>query len=153
MITNKSLRKKLISTIVLFVLIPFFSISIQYGSGVTYEATFEVLAHIESTGGDTFECQVVDDLAYIIDMTGGLLIYNVSDPTSPELCDTFYDGGGPHNFYLDGDLLYLADHYQGLEIYNVSDPRNIIKLGQIADSGDGETHGVFVCDNIAYTAE
>lgn len=128
-------------------------LSIIQTNGVSYEATFEELGYIASTGGDTFACEVIDDIAIIIDMHGGLVTYNVSDPANPVHLDTYFDGGIPHSFYLVDDLLYLADHHQGLEIYNVSNPRNIIKLSQIVDSGDGETDGVFVSNNIAYTAE
>ncbi|MCG3253672.1 MAG: hypothetical protein KAX09_07480 [Candidatus Heimdallarchaeota archaeon] len=131
----------------------FCSSSVKQVKGLTYEFTFEEKTHIESTGGDTFMCEVYDDLAIIIDMDGGLLTYNISNPATPVHLDTFYDGGIPHDFFVEDDLLYLADHHQGLEIYNISNPSNLVKLGQIADLGDGETDGVFVCDNIAYTAE
>ena len=128
-------------------------ISFTQVDGIAYEVSFEEIGSIESTGGDTFMCEVFDDLAIIIDMHGGLLTYNVSNPTNPVYLDTFFDGGIPHDFFVKDDLLYLADHHQGLEIYNISNPSNLVKLGQIADAGDGETDGVFVCENIAYTAE
>lgn len=143
---------------VFFVLLNLFlflvgSSSVIPAKGITYEVTFEEKAYIESTGGDTFMCEVFDDLAIIIDMNGGLLTYNISNPSNPVHLDTFHDGGIPHDFFVKDDLLYLADHHQGLEIYNISNPSNLVKLGQIADVGDGETDGVFVCENIAYTAE
>ena len=115
---------------------------------------FEQVAQV-STGGDTFQTEVVDDVAYVIDMQAGLKAYDVSRPKRPRLLDSFNDGGVPHNFMIDAgaDLLYLADHADGLEIYDISDPSNLDKIGEISDSGDGETDGVFVSDGIAYTAE
>lgn len=134
-----------------FVLV--YSSSVMQAKGIMYEVTFEEIAYIESTGGDTFMCEVFDDLAIIIDMHGGLLTYNITNPSNPVHLDTFYDGGIPHDFFIEDELLYLADHHQGLEIYNISNPSNLVKLGQITDVGDGETDSVFVRDNIAYTAE
>ncbi|MFX1536529.1 MAG: LVIVD repeat-containing protein [Promethearchaeota archaeon] len=114
---------------------------------------FEEIAHISSTGGDTFETQVIGDIAYVIDMNAGFKIYNVSDPSNPILIGQFYDGGIPHEFFIDGNLAYIADHHDGLEILNISDPSSPAKLGQITDTGDGEMDGVFVADNRAYVAE
>ncbi len=113
---------------------------------------FKEVAQV-STGGDTFQTEIVDDIAFVIDMDASLKTYDVSNPSRPELLDDFDDGGVPHHFVIEGDLLYLADHADGLEIYNISDPSGIDKLGSISDSGDGETDGVYVSDNIAYTAE
>lgn len=110
------------------------------------------LANI-STGGDTFQVEVVGDLAYVIDMYTGLRIYNVSDPSNATLLGTFYDGGIPHELFIDGDLAYIADHYDGLEILNISDPSNPTEIGQITDTGDGEADGIFVANNRAYVAE
>jgi len=153
MVDKKNILRKINLSSFLLILIPIFSSTLIYADSTTYEVAFEELAHLATTGGDTFDSIVVGDLAYIIDMNAGLLIYNVSDSSNPELLDTYYDGGIPHAHFIDGELLYLADHYHGLEIYNISNPREIVKLGQIADTGDGETDGVFVSDNIAYTAE
>jgi hypothetical protein len=113
----------------------------------------EEIAHIEDTGGDTFQSITYDDILIVMDMDGGLRFYNISDPSNPTYMSNFFDGGIPHDMYKVGDLLYLADHYQGLEIYNISDPSNPIKLGSITDDGDGEMDGVFVKDELAYVAE
>jgi len=151
---KKQVKVFLIMSILFFlILVPIFSLSIIKASSIMNEVSFEEVAFIESTGGDTFKSEVIDDLVVIIDMDGGLLIYNISNQVNPELLDSFSDGGMPHDFFIADELLYLADHYQGLEIYNISNPSNIVKIGQIADTGDGETDGVFVCENIAYTAE
>ncbi len=153
MIPIKLIRKNLIICTLFILLLPIIFSTITQTKGVTYEVSFEELTHIASTGGDTFMCEVYDDLAIIIDMNSGLRTYNVSNPSNPVYLDYFYDGGIPHDFFVKDDLLYLADHHQGLEIYNISNPNDLVKIGQCADSGDGETDGVFVHENIAYTAE
>ena len=98
---------------------------------------FEQVAQV-STGGDTFQTEVVDDVAYVIDMQAGLKAYDVSRPKRPRLLDSFDDGGVPHNFMIDAgaDLLYLADHADGLEIYDISDPSNLDKIGEISSNPD-----------------
>ncbi len=148
---QKAILKIIVLSILLF--LSNFTLMITNVSSIGYQVSFEEIAHIESTGGDTFMNQVLGDLVIVMDMNAGLKIYDISDPVNPILLDSFYDGGIPHQFFIDEDLLYLADHYNGLEIYNISVPNNIQKIGQIADTGDGETDGVFVNNNVAYTAE
>ncbi|NHJ48700.1 MAG: hypothetical protein FK733_13025 [Asgard group archaeon] len=113
----------------------------------------EEIAHISSTGGDTFSTITYDDVLIAMDMNAELKFYNISDPANPVYEAYFNDGGIAHDMYKEGDLLYLADHYQGLEIYNISNPFSPVKLGSIADVGDGEMDGVFVKDELAYVAE
>jgi hypothetical protein len=157
-VMNIRFRSRIILMMILGVLIITVKSSIgavktNHNLSVQMIPQIEELAHITNTGGDTFQTITYDDVLIAMDMDGGLNFYNISDPANPIFKTDFYDGGIPHDMHRVGDLLYLADHYQGLEIYNISNPFSPIKLGSIADVGDGEMDGVFVKDELAYVAE
>ncbi|MFX0095984.1 MAG: LVIVD repeat-containing protein [Candidatus Hodarchaeota archaeon] len=147
-------QKFLLRSLFLAILLGIGVVSSSYASKAikNQQLQFVEISNI-STGGDTFEVKVVEDLAYVIDMNAGFKILNVSDPFNPTLLGAFYDGGIPHEMFLDGDLAYIADHTNGLEILNISNPSNPTKIGQIRDTGDGEADGIFVANNRAYVAE
>ncbi len=85
------------------------------------------------TNGETMVVQIRDDIAYIIDTEddnpGGLMLINISNPTSPSLMGSYYSEGLPNDFALQGDLAFVANRFDGLEILNISDPSNINRIG------------------------
>jgi len=107
------------------------------------------------TGGDAIDVVVVDDIAYVVDITeddpGGLVIINVSDPASPYELGSYYQTGRFQSVDVAGDIAYIANVQVGLEIINVSNPSNPIKIGQY--TGSGEIYDVQVIGEIAYIAD
>ncbi|UCG00785.1 MAG: hypothetical protein JSW11_14340 [Candidatus Heimdallarchaeota archaeon] len=106
------------------------------------------------TGGDAFDIQVVDTLAYVIDMRyDGLKIINVSDPSNPTLIGQFRDGGVPHELFVDEarDLVLIGDMWDGFEIINVSNPLQPTKAGSFDDGGEPEWFDAN--GNIAYVGD
>lgn len=106
------------------------------------------------TGGDAFDIQVVDTIAYVIDMRyDGLKIYNVSDPSNLTLIGQFRDGGVPHELFVDEtrDLVLIGDMWDGFEIINVSNPIQPVKIGSFDDGGEPEWFDVY--GNIAYVGD
>lgn len=51
-----------------------------------------------------------------------MLIYNISDPTSPEKVGEYLDTGTSHGISIKNKFAYIADLDEGLEVYNVTDP-------------------------------
>ncbi len=71
-------------------------------------------------GGTIFSIVVHEDLAYMADYQLGLIIADVSDPATPRLVRTFYDGGHAKDVCVVGDLIFVADGEDGLEIIQMS---------------------------------
>ena len=91
---------------------------------------------------------VHDNLAYLADYQGGLEIFNVSDPFSPDLIGHFHDGGLTRSVFVSGSYAYLADSDDGLEIIDISDPTNPVEVGQYGNSTSA--NDVFVNESYAY---
>ncbi len=89
------------------------------------EVTLQKLDEI-STGGDSYDVRVVDDLVYVTCGYGGLRIFNVSDPSDiiqvgylPE-----WSNGYSHQMAIDNDVVYIGDGRGGLWGINCTDPTN-----------------------------
>ena len=88
------------------------------------------------TIGQANDVIVKGDIAYVSDMgldyntTGGLYIFNVSDPNHPTQLGYFYDGGRSHKLqFLNESILLIGDNTGGLEIFDVSNSSNPTKIG------------------------
>ena len=80
------------------------------------------------TGGDSFDVQVIDDIAYVTCGYVGLKIFNISIPQnlielgSLKEINLGSNTGYAHQFSIDFPFMYIGDGRGGLNIVNVSDP-------------------------------
>jgi hypothetical protein len=89
------------------------------------------------TGGDAFDVDIKNNIAYVIDMRyNGLKSIDISDPNKLEILDEFRDGGIPHELLIVEDLLYIGDHNNGLEIIDINNPNNLQEIGEFNDGGE-----------------
>ena len=83
------------------------------------------------TNGETMNVQIRDNIAYVIDTEddnpGGLILIDISNPESPVLLGSYYNGGMPFDFVLIEDLAFVANRFDGLEILNISVPSEIVR--------------------------
>ncbi len=64
-----------------------------------------------------------DTIAYISGLFDGLLVMDISDPSSPEqLAQYEYDFTGLDRMVIEGDYLIGASRYYGVSIYDISNP-------------------------------
>ncbi|NHJ48699.1 MAG: hypothetical protein FK733_13020 [Asgard group archaeon] len=86
------------------------------------------------TNGEAMIVAVKDNIAFVLDTAdldpGGLMIINISDPTSPELLSSLYDGGTAMEIAVGDDIVYIADGQDGIEIINVTDLENPVEIYQ-----------------------
>jgi hypothetical protein len=85
-----------------------------------------VLASRETTG-DAQAVAVSGERAYVGDSFAGLLIYDISDPSSPEFLGSYQTPGGhatgrAHDVAVSGGVAFVADGYGGLQVVDVQDP-------------------------------
>ncbi|MHA2247154.1 MAG: LVIVD repeat-containing protein, partial [Candidatus Hodarchaeales archaeon] len=113
------------------------------------KGTFTELGQIE-TNGECMKVEVHDNVAFIVDTTddnpGGLMLIDVSDPTTPTLLGSYYDLGMIIDFTIKGDIAYCANIFNGLEILNISDYENVHRIGHYG----GTIYDVMVEGDLAY---
>jgi hypothetical protein len=91
------------------------------------------------TGGSALSVHVDGDFAYVIDygndISHGLVIVNISDPTQPEMLGTYHNGGLPFALESVNEIVYIADQFEGLRIINISDPVHPVEIEGYVGSG------------------
>jgi hypothetical protein len=93
---------------------------------------------------------IKDNLAYVASGGMGLVIYDVSNPTSPKqlsFCDT---PGDAQDVAVVGDYAYVADKDKGLQIIDIRNSQNPVLSGSCDTLGDAR--GVAVVGDYAYVA-
>ncbi len=95
------------------------------------------------------------DLAFLAFSRHGMMIVNISDPSTPFAVGNFTLGDGGEqdftNLMIKDGIGYLAYGSNGLVIVNVSDPHNPYELSSLRISTG--VKGVFVENNIVYIAD
>jgi len=101
--------------------------------------------------GYVTEIIIENNIAYLADEYGGVVIVNVSNPQSPVKLGVFNEGGQTKGICFSNNLLFVANYELGLQILNVEDPTHPLKLGSFYDGGNAS--GVTSSGNRAYLAD
>ncbi|MCK5158154.1 MAG: hypothetical protein KAR08_03290, partial [Candidatus Heimdallarchaeota archaeon] len=101
--------------------------------------------------GDIKEILIENNIAYLANGIGGVVIVNISDSQAPEKLGVFNEGGKTYGLYYNNDLLYVANDGLGLQILDVKKPTHPTKLGAFYDGGNARS--VAVRGNRAYLAD
>jgi len=83
---------------------------------------------------------VVGDVAYVAD-SGGLVVVDISDPTSPHAIRTVPYTNGAFDINVFEETLYLGCHYMGVKILDIVSPEDPALLSSYDEIG--EIYGVF----------
>ncbi|HUX98969.1 MAG TPA: hypothetical protein VMV49_05410, partial [Candidatus Deferrimicrobium sp.] len=92
---------------------------------------------------------VEGDYAFIANTEDGLLVANLSDPTTPSVLSKMAVDPA-YGLDVDGDYLYLASMGVGLRVIDISDPTNPHSV--ILLSTSGSAYDVFISGDYAYVA-
>ncbi len=105
---------------------------------------------------------VKDNYVYLAKDQGGLEIFDISDPTSPESVAT-YSGNASVDVITVGDYLYQASYYYDTDItsyfsiFNVSDPVNPTLIGSLSRPFNSTfwivMNSLFIINDWAYVIE
>ncbi|MHA1551350.1 MAG: LVIVD repeat-containing protein [Candidatus Heimdallarchaeaceae archaeon] len=103
------------------------------------------------TGGETFDIQIVDNIAYVIDTgtSNGFVIINITNRNNPEIISSL-NCGSSNSLFIKDDIAYITNGLDGLVIVDVSDPYSPNILGSY--NNGGTIHRVVVVENLAYVA-
>ena len=121
--------------VILFTLIAFITTFSDQVQSSTPDIIITKISQID-TIGQADDVVIKNGIAFVSDMgkdsnpTGGLYIFNISDPYNPFELSHFYDGGRSHQIELLNDtILIVADNTGGLEIFNIKNLTNPEKIG------------------------
>lgn len=141
---------------------------IDYGYSEGSVEEPEIIATVETprTGVHKLEEHPEKPLLYPIDKDGeepGILLYDVSDPASPEYLSEFGPDGYCHDLEVDIDrelihAAYIGGDFVGYIIFDIGDPRNPEELSRVdyADLPDYEeigTPGFESCHQASFDPE
>ncbi len=96
-----------------------------------------------SITGDPKKIFIENDLTYVSAATGGLRIFDVSNPLSPMLLSV-YSSPSTEDAYIQNKIAYIASYSADLHIVNVTNPSNPTFLSSLSLPGNGvavETSG------------
>ncbi|MFX1503475.1 MAG: LVIVD repeat-containing protein [Promethearchaeota archaeon] len=95
---------------------------------------------------------IYGDILYAAEITypGELFIYNISNPSSPQLLDSIQDIRCSNDFLVVEDILYYSRSTY-LDIVDIGDPNNVIELETKTTNGIAE--GFCISGTYAYVAD
>lgn len=102
-------------------------------------------------GSSAYDVRVRDDVAYVANFGGGLVTFDVSNPSAMVPLSVSEVGGFASSLAFGADgILHLADG-TGLTVVDASDPAAPVSLGSVASAATAV--GVAYADGFAYLAE
>ncbi|MGC9778362.1 MAG: hypothetical protein HZR80_03890 [Candidatus Heimdallarchaeota archaeon] len=100
---------------------------------------------------DTNDLFILENRAYLAAGYEGIIIFDISEITSPKIIGQFTDGNFIVSAYAVDDLVYLAAKTSGLIVVNFSNPSNPVKVSQYDyPNVVVEIRTVVVRNNLAY---
>jgi len=91
---------------------------------------------------------VKDDFLFIAARTEGMIIFDITNISSPVLISQFYNGGSIHGIAIDDDMAYLAAYDDGIQIVNISNVYKPEIIGKYTESFF--FNQIYVDGNFAY---
>ncbi|SET01770.1 Uncharacterized conserved protein [Methanococcoides vulcani] len=95
---------------------------------------------------------VAGNYAYVADEENGLVILDISDPTSPTLAGSYDTAGLAGHVDVAGNYAYVADFENGLVILDISDPTSPTLASSYDTDTDGMKFNIAVAGNYVYVA-
>ncbi len=112
-------------------------------------SSYDLLGHVD-TEDNPYDAYLVDQTAYVADFLGGLLIFDVSDPSEPVLLGNLSTNNATQGVSVMGNIAYLTDGYGDFKIVDVSDPSKPTLMSRLSLSG--YAYEVAISGNLAYIA-
>ena len=112
---------------------------------------------VNASGGH--DVAVIRDRLYDFHAGDATYIYDVQDPTNPQLLGEVRNPGTYHHsgwVTEDDNFLFIcdetaADPLADITVWNIADPTNPLLVGEISDS-TARAHNLYIIDNLAYVS-
>ncbi|MFW9852354.1 MAG: LVIVD repeat-containing protein, partial [Candidatus Thorarchaeota archaeon] len=110
----------------------------------------EIIANV-SVAYELKNVVIKDTIAYAVGFSLGIIVFNITDPTDPQIIKTYSDFPGlgtlrVQDIAVVNDIAYVALGTR-MALFNVSNPADISLISEMEDI---KAHGVQVTDNFAY---
>ncbi len=110
--------------------------------------SLETEVSISSGSARKIFTDVADNKIYVACSFGGVRIYDISTPSSPELIGSFNTAYSAQDIWVENGYAYVADYLDGMEVWDVSDPSNIVGVATTDQPVNGME--VFKKDNYVF---
>ncbi|MBI5375896.1 MAG: hypothetical protein HZA77_10705 [Candidatus Schekmanbacteria bacterium] len=138
-------RKTITAFLICFIL--FLSVDVSFAKTKITKLTSKYLIG-EYTQNVVWKTVVVNDIAYLAAVEGGLVILDISDQSSPHLLGTYKeDNSDILDVFVENGIAYIADANNGFEIIDVSNPESPTLLGSY---NTGSARQIYVSNGIAF---
>lgn len=104
-----------------------------------------------NTSGYASDLYVSGNTAYVADNIGGLVIIDVSNPSSPQLLGSYVTSGEVSSVVVTSTVAFIADSVDGLMAIDVKNPSSPQFLN--SHKTYGTINNIFVSQNNAYVAD
>jgi len=88
------------------------------------------------TNGVVMDVKIYNDHLFVANGLEGLLVYDISSPSSPSLVYWYDSPGYAKGIKIYGDRLYLSDGEFGVKIFDISSPSSPALIGSVSTVGD-----------------
>ena len=116
-----------------------------YQLGITSTLKLEAIGSYNPSGY-SLDVEVVDDIAYLVVGTKGLLIIDVSDPADPFEIGSHSTNGYAQAVAVNGTTVFVANRSEGVTVIDASDPSRPLEIG--AFDTPGSAHSITVHDDL-----
>jgi LVIVD repeat len=151
--TSGSTHRRLFSVICMFLLLACDladAVAAVHGTRPSVEALGEGKWPGAPRGGPAYYVNVTGNRAYVTLGSGGLAVFDVSDPNCVRV-GGFDTPGYSYSVVVSGNYAYVADWTAGLHVIDVSNPSNCVRVGGRETSGHAQ--GVAVAEGRVYVAD
>jgi hypothetical protein len=119
---------------------------------VSDPTSIEQLGESEISAGLDICC--FGDSAFIADWKNGLLIYDISNSTNPQLVGKYNTTETFRTIFVEKDVVYASCRLDGFKIISVSDPANPVLIGEYLNvSNNIGAIGVYKQDDYAFVCD
>lgn len=92
------------------------------------DPTSLITLYEDNPGASISEMEIRDNYMYCADMSTGLSILDISNPSSPQFVSTAPVENAKWDVEIEGDYAYLSE-YHGVRSIDISDPNNPVEVG------------------------
>lgn len=106
-------------------------------------------------GRSTYNVLQNNNFLYMTDRTGGVLTYDISDPSSPNLLSRIFPEDKSNTLAIYNGILFMGEVSGGMVAFDIQDPTLPVEIGRIKipnETYPKEAQGMAFKDNFSYVA-
>jgi len=119
-------------------------LAVGVGGGIRLYSwpSLSLLSEIK-TDGVVLDVKIHGDYLFVANGLEGLLVYDISTPSSPNLVYWYDSPGYAKHILINGTKLYLSDGEFGVKVFDISSPSSPTLMGLISTVGDASKTDIY----------